>query len=150
MKIEAGKYYRTRDGRKAYVSAVILENPFGSPRFECDYPCRGFIEDSGYSSWQLNGKWAHENNDSTDLVAEWSDEPEYRPFNDAELRELVGRVLSKDGRTCLVVSHQNGKISASGEWLSSDALLKKWRFRDTGEPCGVRVKTSQTGTMVHK
>lgn len=70
MMIEAGKTYKTRDGRKAVLNGFIAE---GS-----DHPFTGMVED-GYGVrrhgvWRLSGR-LHENSESSyDLVSEWSDD----------------------------------------------------------------------------
>ncbi|WP_435654991.1 hypothetical protein [Brucella pituitosa] len=66
LKIEAGKYYRTRDGRKVgpmrrYVHRDDLFDVVGGGVF-------------GASLWRGNGT-AVEEEDAIDLIAEWVDEP---------------------------------------------------------------------------
>ena len=78
MQIEAGKYYRTRDGRKAFVFCIAT-NPFG----RCDhYQAKGYLDEAGgvHASWcHVNGKWT--SNDSLyDLIAPWVDPPKKVPL----------------------------------------------------------------------
>lgn len=67
MKLEAGKYYRTRDGRKAYV--------IGQNVFECNYGkwFAGYIDgDADPLDWSIDGCIFSDKSEShRDLVAEW-------------------------------------------------------------------------------
>lgn len=72
MEIQAGKYYKTRDGQKAFIGAITY-NPF---RKTLDpFPARGWIEGDTNStySWTLSGSrfigWPSEH----DLIEEWRD-----------------------------------------------------------------------------
>ena len=69
LTLQPGRYYRTRDGRKAYVASV------GNP-FDADYDCpaAGFIcgDDVG-CEWPLDG--GGESETEIDLVEEWRDPP---------------------------------------------------------------------------
>ena len=74
MKIEAGKYYRTRDGRKAFVSAVLLPNPFAGPGHM--YPAIGYVESASTVWWTKDGRYScKESHHPFDLISEWR-EPE--------------------------------------------------------------------------
>jgi hypothetical protein len=76
MKLEAGKYYKTRDGRRAYVAAV-LENPLGAVG-TC-YPVLGYIGDI-YASWRLDGRASREPEVPGDLIAEWREPREWTVY----------------------------------------------------------------------
>jgi hypothetical protein len=67
MKLEANKYYRTRDGRKAYVAAIALEE------IGTSYPVVGWIK-TGFFTWEIDGCAGC--GKEYDLIAEWTDEPE--------------------------------------------------------------------------
>lgn len=72
MKIEAGKFYKTRSGHKAFVAGV---SPFAST--QPLYRMTGFV-DGGQSgtSWNIEGEFAADGMRSPeDLVAEWIDPP---------------------------------------------------------------------------
>jgi hypothetical protein len=63
MKLEAGKFYKTRDGRKAFAAA---ENPFHDNKFRYV----GWVEyDPCNLGWNWEGK--HPNKSRYDLIAEW-------------------------------------------------------------------------------
>jgi hypothetical protein len=88
MKIEAGKFYKTRDGRKAYVGSIDDDE---------DYPVNGYlVEESDY--WMADGK----GNDhcGLDLIAPWEDEPQavdkaaFRQYACAALTGLLARISS--------------------------------------------------------
>lgn len=69
MKLEAGKYFKTRDGRKAYVAAIAPEE------IGAAYPAIGWLGDQ-LDNWLTDGRYMRSGNDeSEDLIAEWI-EPE--------------------------------------------------------------------------
>lgn len=70
MKIEAGKYYRTRDGRKARVLCT--------DHVKLNYPVAGSIGGELYS-WTGEGEFYRGTINIIDLVAEWIDKPELPP-----------------------------------------------------------------------
>lgn len=73
MKLEAGKYYRTRDERKAYVAAVL--SPF--KHLDPDFLAIGWIEGSDSAlarMWNPNtGAFITDDSCQADLVAEWKE-----------------------------------------------------------------------------
>jgi hypothetical protein len=74
MTPEVGCYYRTRDGRKAYVSVLFPPSPWGGlqPR----YVALGWIEgDDAESSWAADGRCCEwrDTEDPRDLIAPWRD-----------------------------------------------------------------------------
>lgn len=87
IKIEAGKLYMTRDGRKAFCSV------YSHDRLGYHYVC--LIE--GYEevfSYQEHGRLIHDMEQSLDIVAEWSD---WKPIN--EYKPEYGAVLVDGVRT---------------------------------------------------
>jgi len=74
MQIEAGKYYRTREGRKAFVEHVLQHNPFGQKSHD-GFPALGYIEGKrGIEDWKLDGHWTEQDN-CNDLIAEYIEPP---------------------------------------------------------------------------
>ncbi len=74
MQIESGRYYKTRDGRKALVCTVLDDSPFSSAAPE--YPFSGWIaNDVKETTWCKEGRkysdLAVMGINSSDLVAEW-------------------------------------------------------------------------------
>ncbi|CUW85644.1 hypothetical protein N5C66_03725 [Rhizobium pusense] len=65
LTLEAGKFYRTRDGRKAFVSGI---NPFPDGSH---IRAIGVVVDEGVQGWDLNGAFTLELEHRLDLVAEW-------------------------------------------------------------------------------
>lgn len=66
MKLEAGKWYKTRDGRKAFVG---FQNPFSKVWV-------GYIEGEPLQRvWSPDGKWNSPNEYCLDLISEWIDAP---------------------------------------------------------------------------
>lgn len=85
MKIEAGKYYKTRDGRKVGPTEVTDYNEA--------YPKAKFWVE-GYGLVQENGKFGNdEDSPSLDLISEWQDEPS--PIRTVTRREIVAGVYGK-------------------------------------------------------
>jgi hypothetical protein len=71
MKIEAGKYYKTRDGKKAFVEHVFQKSPF-SGSSPSGYTSFGFIEGNGQVDWwTADGFYVTCGQGCNDLVAEW-------------------------------------------------------------------------------
>lgn len=78
MKLEAGKYYRTRGGKKAYVASV--ENPFD--KFD-EYPVLGLVDgDEEAQTWDSDGSYygTHSMSDPRDLITDWRDDATVRGF----------------------------------------------------------------------
>lgn len=70
MQIEAGKHYKTRDGRK--VGPMVAQHQL--------WVC-------GIEAWYLDGKWSHLGGpDPDDLIAEWTE----GPVRTVTRREIVG------------------------------------------------------------
>ena len=71
FKIEAGKWYRTRGGQKAFVYAIGRRG---------SHPVHGYIAYPGddideICNWRDDGRSTEEEQTHRDLVAEWRDEP---------------------------------------------------------------------------
>ena len=64
MQIEAGKYYRTRDGRKVGPLAE---------RYHPEFQLQGGMEEFGATAWRKNGTNIY--SQDMDLIAEWTDGP---------------------------------------------------------------------------
>ena len=69
MKLEAGKYYKTRNGLKAYVEFIRQDSPFGD--YLTKYPAMGFIERYGEQRWKTNGEFNTFIENELDLISEW-------------------------------------------------------------------------------
>lgn len=73
MEIRAGKYYKTRNGQKAFIS-VVTQNPFRSGPDH--YPAKGWVDSDASSilySWTLSGSRFIGRPSEYDLVEEWRD-----------------------------------------------------------------------------
>ncbi|MGO7756840.1 hypothetical protein ACC761_06405 [Rhizobium ruizarguesonis] len=71
LTLEAGKFYRTESGKKAYVAAASFFGEIGNginPYTVC-----GFIEGCGAVSWTWEGKQVVGCDSLGDLVAEWTE-----------------------------------------------------------------------------
>lgn len=86
MKIEAGKYYKTRDGRKVGPTEVS--------EYNTSYPKAKFwVED--YGLIQENGKFGNdEDTPELDLISEWQDKAP-SPIRTVTRREIVPGVYGK-------------------------------------------------------
>lgn len=67
LKLEVGKCYRTRDGRKAFISCKI---------FDDEFPFLGIVTDcASTETWLENGKFnVYQQENQLDLISEWTDE----------------------------------------------------------------------------
>jgi hypothetical protein len=70
MKIEAGKFYKTRDGHKVRIYALD-----GRPEFSVH---GAILYDNGRDRcvWMPSGFFHSRDRDSKDIIAEWAHEPE--------------------------------------------------------------------------
>jgi hypothetical protein len=67
MEIKAGCYYKTRDGRKAFV---VGKDPLSLPDWNWVVSIGGW----GVSNMRPDGRWMHSNGEqSVDLVSEWEE-----------------------------------------------------------------------------
>ncbi len=67
LTLEAGKFYKTRIGKKAFVAGLC---PFSDINIDCR--ATGFIEGRTQTcDWMENGTWGLGVVDDRDLVAEW-------------------------------------------------------------------------------
>jgi hypothetical protein len=66
MKIEPGKYYKTRSGRKAFVAGF---DPFVESAYKEYFV--GTIEGVGVATWSIEGVWCYEREHDRDLIEEW-------------------------------------------------------------------------------
>jgi len=74
MKLEAGKFYKTRDGHKAYIAGKHFDSTI-------PYPIVGWIENEDCpQTWKPDGVFTLSGNAEYDLVAEWR-EPETRTID---------------------------------------------------------------------
>ncbi len=82
MKIEAGKYYKTRDGRKARVYVTDAENR--------DFPVHGFLSGEQLM-WTLEGTFYVSLDPSVrDLVSEWVEpKPRLLAYGDSGIVRVI-------------------------------------------------------------
>lgn len=77
LKIEAGKFYKTRDGRKAKI-----ERSHYGDRYDFVVTIEGLPGNEVYKKDGKHGSRWIANNPSDDLIAEWIDEPAAKASND--------------------------------------------------------------------
>lgn len=65
LKIEVGKCYKTRDGRKAFICYNDEKE---------DYFWGSIQADIGGTRWKENGLWIRSEENDIDLISEWSDD----------------------------------------------------------------------------
>lgn len=66
LKIEAGKFYRTRDGRKAGIYRTDVNHP--------EYSIHGYVEFDSVEYplvWRSDGRYFDTGEHCTDLISEW-------------------------------------------------------------------------------
>lgn len=68
MQIEVGKYYKTRDGRKAFIAAK-LPNPSDEPYIGYAEYTHGQIVES----WYEDGSYITDQSSGNDLIEEWKE-----------------------------------------------------------------------------
>lgn len=79
LTLEAGKYYRTRDGRKAYI---VGQNPFDKDDADIGFPFGGFVRGGNGDClewWRGDGRF-EVREDAMDLVAEWVEPKRIKGF----------------------------------------------------------------------
>lgn len=93
MKIEAGKYYKTRDGSK--VGPMVEKKSYGNG--ELYFACKrtGLCYQNGNNG--MHGTSAVKRNEDDDLVSEWVDEPTQETGTLAELDVKPGDVVKWNG-----------------------------------------------------
>lgn len=69
LELRAGAYYRTRDGRRAFVDCLVGPNPFKEQDWRDTVI--GYIDGLGPMSWKASGEYLGKVEDDRDLVAEW-------------------------------------------------------------------------------
>jgi hypothetical protein len=106
MNIEQGKYYKTRDGRKAFVTAMLRDSPF-STGGSSKVPFRGWIDGSSLiQSWTDSGRRLEYRESPSDLVAEWVD-----PIS----IDLTVRLIERNGLTMVLVEPiQHARVQVIG------------------------------------
>ena len=104
MKIEAGKYYKTRDGRK--VGPMVEEEPLWS-----DWPwgVEGYECDLGRTLWEDDGT-ADETQDA-DLIAEWTEAT-------ADPPKLWRDMTDQEKGALLLAAHEGKEIEYRSEFSS--------------------------------
>lgn len=95
LKLEVGKYYRTRDGRKAEV----IEDDGSAPN-ECFYVDHG----NGLELWHFPDGRNNIHSRNDDLIAEWHDEPA------ASTPAITGHYVLKPKTICAVQITKQGKV----------------------------------------
>ncbi|MCZ7855005.1 hypothetical protein O9X81_00080 [Agrobacterium salinitolerans] len=127
MKIEAGRFYRTRDGRKAKI-----ERSHYGDSYDFVATFEGWSGNKVYKKDGKHGSRWIANNSSDDLIAEWIDEPVAKASNDnAAPKFKVG-----DRVKCL--KSYAGKFTAGKEYVvSADYFGREYesvkvKFDDAG------------------
>ena len=133
LKLEVGKLYRTRDGRKAFI-AIIAPNPPHKSAHGCMEGA------TSTSSWYLDGRFADKEESRHDLIELWFDEvdepcePSLSEMVERELfgihainqpsimiMELVGWLRPLLRRTPVFISEQNGvklyRVVSNGRYV---------------------------------
>jgi hypothetical protein len=107
LTLEAGKYYRTRDGKKVFI---VGQNPFDTPDHDVEFPFGGFVQrgEGDRLEW-FRGDGVHgvRAGGNLDLVAEWV-EPK-------RIKGWVNLFLCADGK----------QFHTNGVWKSAEEAAEK-------------------------
>lgn len=113
MKIEAGKYYKTRDGRKV------------GPAYKTDWPSKD-------CAWAVHSMWLYRddgtcgsNESSDDLIAEWTDGP-VRTVTRREVVEGVYGIVRVDthrDQVVISIDPSDGHNPSAAELKAAAAVL---------------------------
>ncbi len=105
LKIEAGKFYKTRDGRKAKI-----ERSHYGDSYDFVVTVEGLPGNKVYKKDGKHGSRWIANNPSDDLIAEWIDEPVTNPSNDNAKPKL------KVGDRVEITANDNYRVSFVGSF----------------------------------
>lgn len=120
MNIEANKFYRLRDGRKAYIFST--EYPFPTPEPPLYYSIIGLIEgEDGPYSWKCSGRF-YEGELPPDIVAEWKDPPSETERFWTAARE----VLESNHDHAGVMSNLATKLGIGPEPAATPTVIEGW------------------------
>lgn len=91
LKLEAGKYYKARNGEKVFISHIAHENPF-LPSIKDRYPAKGWIRGQGdLHGWAEDGmRYTGNDHSPSDLIEEWKE-----PVTE---EVVMGLFRGRDGR----------------------------------------------------
>lgn len=134
MKIETGKYYRTRDGHKVRIYATDGRDARVHGALEL---ARGW----DMHTWSNTGLWCGPSDDSLDIIAEWH-EPKLRPWRVEEV-PLGAQIRCKGAVIRHVIVGMCGDGIEAGRAFSAGvdwALVYCEHSLDGGKtwhPCGV-------------
>jgi hypothetical protein len=113
MKIEAGKYYRTRFGKKAYTSGF---SPFSSTSEI--HIISGWVNGSSTpTTWTSDGRMYRHGESENDLVAEWVD-----PIS----VDLTVRLIDRNGLKMVMIepiNHERVHFIGVGQKMPGDVCL---------------------------
>lgn len=129
-------YYKTRDGRKAFVGFI-------HPHPQNAWPCHGYIEGEFQARiWERGGRYVHGLDSPVDIVAEWT-EPKLRPFRLDEVP--LGTWLTmegKPGRYLITGAREVDLVAAFLGFIGYEHALNNCKHSlDNGKtwlPCGVK------------
>jgi hypothetical protein len=122
MKIEAGKFYKTRDGRKVGP----MSKPYNIPEGEV-VGCEDF---KGRDLWWSDGRCSRSSEKALDLISEWPTADEHGPIREVRRREIVpgqwGNINVNcvvDGNVFINVRDDFGHVAFNAEQLREAAHL---------------------------
>lgn len=119
MKIEVGKSYRTRDGRRVDITQV-------NPNY--NYPVVGVMGEMT-KQWKLDGTWSRSGNETPlDLIAPWEEQPNAETLDaidEAHAMLSAREVISERSTT-----HGDFSVNASVSQAIKEALraAPNWLF----------------------
>ena len=153
LKIEAGKFYRTRDGRK--VGPMNVPPSWGgwirSIYADCLKDYADCLEEDGdYEGWTESGSYGfQEPNDPLDLIAEWTETADTIPLAPADPYYPLCRVLN-----AAYEQAANGKGKerhANDKPFTAQPIMEIARMVGPGYQLGQAMKKAQeAGGMIQR
>jgi len=108
MKLEAGKAYRTRNGKKVIIAAPIIRTGKETAGYRLEYT---FLDNEG-NAYMSDGTWHHMGQDKgKDLVSEWTDDDQYKADDNKTIDERSEERILEQARKYAV--HINSAIDAA-------------------------------------
>lgn len=134
LTLKPNTYYKTRDGRKAFVGCLNPNNAF---------PTAGYIVgDSAWQTWRIDGSIrSSESPNNFDLVSEWT-EPKLRTWKPEEVPLGAWMREKTVGLPSLIVAITSNSLwRGHGDQMALDYALAHYEHSTDGGktwlPCGV-------------
>ena len=131
--LKPNTYYKTRDGRKAFVGCLNPNNAF---------PAAGYIVgDSAWQTWRIDGSIRSSESPNNFLISEWT-EPKLRTWKPEEVPLGAWMREKTVGLPSLIVAITSNSLwRGHGDQMALDYALAHYEHSTDGGktwlPCGV-------------